>query len=249
MPRLPFIKFFPNDWISDPRLAKCSPSARGIWIDLLCAIHVENSGGSISGTREQLSQLARCPNPQALVDCIDELSSFGVAEITLRNDTYTIVSRRLAREFRSRKLSKDRQSRKRHGPVTTLSRSCHGVYSRSHISEPPLPPARGGPPVIDSEFDRIKRHYADLCAEHAGTKLDRLDLAMRHFHQHNPGPDPSTTALMIRCADWHAEDRAEPRFMKRFDEFLRSIFPAWLMVQEPNDQIQSPPNTNESLYS
>lgn len=35
----PSFQFYPGDWIGSQKLRRCSPAARGAWIDLLCVLH------------------------------------------------------------------------------------------------------------------------------------------------------------------------------------------------------------------
>ena len=35
----PSFQFYTGDWMSDLKLRRCSPAARGVWIDILCALH------------------------------------------------------------------------------------------------------------------------------------------------------------------------------------------------------------------
>src|SRR5438046_6777164 len=37
--KLPWMKFFPTDWRSDPALRMCSIGARGLWMEMLCLMH------------------------------------------------------------------------------------------------------------------------------------------------------------------------------------------------------------------
>ena len=39
MPKQPWIKFWPADWLADPAVRACSFAARGLWIDMLCIMH------------------------------------------------------------------------------------------------------------------------------------------------------------------------------------------------------------------
>ena len=34
--KLPLLKFYPSDWLSDEALRGCSPAARGLWVDMIC---------------------------------------------------------------------------------------------------------------------------------------------------------------------------------------------------------------------
>ncbi len=35
----PAFQFYTGDWMSDLKLRRCSPAARGVWMDVLCALH------------------------------------------------------------------------------------------------------------------------------------------------------------------------------------------------------------------
>ncbi|MFQ5591324.1 MAG: hypothetical protein ACE5HE_09195, partial [Phycisphaerae bacterium] len=32
----PAMLFYPGDWMKDPELRRCSPAARGVWMDIIC---------------------------------------------------------------------------------------------------------------------------------------------------------------------------------------------------------------------
>lgn len=40
----PSFQFYPGDWQSDLKLRRCSPAARGVWLDILCAFHDSDDG-------------------------------------------------------------------------------------------------------------------------------------------------------------------------------------------------------------
>jgi hypothetical protein len=41
----PWMKFFVGDWRTDPAVSLCTPAARGVWIDLLTAMHQAGCSG------------------------------------------------------------------------------------------------------------------------------------------------------------------------------------------------------------
>lgn len=43
--RLPWIKFYPKDWLSDGALRSCPAAARGVWIDLVCLMATADKYG------------------------------------------------------------------------------------------------------------------------------------------------------------------------------------------------------------
>lgn len=40
----PSFQFYPGDWTSDLKLRRCSPAARGVWLDVICAFHDSDDG-------------------------------------------------------------------------------------------------------------------------------------------------------------------------------------------------------------
>lgn len=101
--KLPYLQLYTGEWMKDPCLSLCSPSTRGIWIDLCCAIHELDHGGQITGTAEQLSRPCRCSVAE-FVNAAAELRQTTTADITDRNGVYTIVCRRIRRDLRLRRI-------------------------------------------------------------------------------------------------------------------------------------------------
>lgn len=116
MAKLPWMKFHSGDWLKDPALSICSPATRGIWIDLICAMHEFGQSGELQYTADQLARLARCSTAE-LTRAIDELKNTQTADIllhvTLGNTNVTVVNRRMKREHKSRESSRLRVSRHR----------------------------------------------------------------------------------------------------------------------------------------
>lgn len=53
----PSFQFYPGDWMSDLKLRRCSPAARGVWVDVLCAMHDSDDAYGI--LRWPLKEIAR----------------------------------------------------------------------------------------------------------------------------------------------------------------------------------------------
>lgn len=54
----PSFQFYPGDWRSNAKLRRCSPSARGAWIDVLCVLHDSDEYGVIRWPLEDLARAA-----------------------------------------------------------------------------------------------------------------------------------------------------------------------------------------------
>ena len=111
MPKLPYMPFYVSDWTSDPQLAMCSLSTRACWLELLCGMHSLGHMGVITGTADQLARVCRCSVAE-FVQSANELRDYHVAEISERDGKYTIVNRRMKREYESANKAKARQEKR-----------------------------------------------------------------------------------------------------------------------------------------
>lgn len=122
----PAFQLYTGDWLKDPNLSMCAPGTRGIWMDLICAMHENDRSGEVTGTVAGLARLCRC-SPQEMVDSLEELKNTKTARVTERHKNITIVNRRMEREAKERINNKIRQARHRqkdvNGSVTKKSRS------------------------------------------------------------------------------------------------------------------------------
>jgi hypothetical protein len=114
----PWLKFYPADWRSEPRLRMCSLAARGLWIDLISYMHEGEPYGylTVNGTRptmEQIASLLGRPTKE-VKGAFDELISLGVCS----SENGTIVSRRMVRD--KAKEERDQANGKGGGNPTLL---------------------------------------------------------------------------------------------------------------------------------
>lgn len=112
MAKAPAIQFYIGDWMKDPKLSMCSPASRGVWIDLICAMHELDRSGEISGAPIQLARICRC-SVDELSAALGELQNTGAADIDITDTTVTITNRRMARESEVRDGGRVRQARLR----------------------------------------------------------------------------------------------------------------------------------------
>lgn len=110
MAKLPWFKFFPTWWLGDTELSKCSSATRGVWIDLLCAMHQSGRSGELSGTTDQIARLARCSTAE-LTQALTDLQTTGTADVTFRNNNITVANRLMKREAKERKEGAKRQAK------------------------------------------------------------------------------------------------------------------------------------------
>jgi hypothetical protein len=131
--KLPWIKFYVNDWLSDEAVRSCSLEARGLWIDILALMSKsENHGHLLIGgrpaTAEQLARIVGI-TPQKTTELMDELYASGV--FSFSKDV--IISRRMVKDERVRKSCSNRQIRFRNANVTQVSRSCNANVTEQRL--------------------------------------------------------------------------------------------------------------------
>lgn len=110
--KLPWMKFFPSDWLSDEGLRSCSIAARGLWIDLIAMMAKSNTHGYllIGGSPASVEQISRIAGEDADTTrkLLQELERNGVFS---RDEDNVVFSRRMKRDEAERKSNADRQMR------------------------------------------------------------------------------------------------------------------------------------------
>jgi len=95
MPELPWDKWFPTNWASEPGLRLCSAATRGIWFEALNTMMLMGTH-EISGTHEQLCALLCCQKSE-LEAAIEQLKQTKVSDLHEQNGNITFSSRRRER--------------------------------------------------------------------------------------------------------------------------------------------------------
>lgn len=54
----PAFQFYPGDWQRNANLRRCSPAARGVWVDILCLLHDSDEYGLLRWPLKEISQAA-----------------------------------------------------------------------------------------------------------------------------------------------------------------------------------------------
>lgn len=103
----PWMKFYPTDWRSDPRLRMCGLAARGLWMEMIGLMHEAEPYGQLlisdrAPTDTQLAFLCGT-SPEQITELIGELESAGVFS---RNAKGVIYSRRMTRDEKKARLAK-----------------------------------------------------------------------------------------------------------------------------------------------
>lgn len=54
----PAFQFYPGDWQRNANLRRCSPAARGVWVDLMCLMHDSDEYGVLRWPLKEIAQAA-----------------------------------------------------------------------------------------------------------------------------------------------------------------------------------------------
>lgn len=178
--KYPYLQLFTGDWLKDPALTICTPAARGVWIDLLCAMHELDRSGELRGTREQLARVARCSTVD-LTQALTELQTTRAAELHDRNGVVTVTNRRMKREAAQRENTRSRVERLRLrnagvSPPVTPHISEVIVHNSEPLVPPPDPPRGECAPAQDEDSATNALRGAILTAWNATQGVCRVDV-------------------------------------------------------------------------
>ena len=122
--KLPWLKFYPTDWLGDEALRSCSVEARGLWFDMLCLMAKSEIHGHLltGGRPTSIKSIARISGvvPKRTMKLMEELRLNGVFSV----ENETIISRRMVKDERVRKSDATRKMNQRHGDVLPMSKEC-----------------------------------------------------------------------------------------------------------------------------
>lgn len=136
MPKLPFIQFYPADYLRDTRCL--SLAARGVWMDVLCALWNAPKRGqktlSLEGWAGEIGKPESEVSPLLL-----DLESNGIGKFFHETDgKLTISSRRMMRDERMRKGAAKRKKNQRDKCESRMSHTVShgnvtGIYHTSEV--------------------------------------------------------------------------------------------------------------------
>lgn len=205
--RYPWFKFNPRRWLSDIELRCCSPAARGVWADMLCAIHEADAGGHllIAGKAPTPVQLAKLVGVsvreyQALEKELEENGVFS------RRETDGAIYCRLNKRESEAEGEPE-------GHPKGLPDSPEGLpprarsHSLSHSGSPERSPeGRAGPPDDADPMPPSEPSHMDAALRmHPALDLPEARKALADFEAHraSAGQRPWTAHAWERlCLDW-----------------------------------------------
>lgn len=109
MSKLPFMKFFPQDYLYDTRILTIEE--RGVWMDLLCFLWNSKERGEITTSPQHLAQMVGMEGGR-FEAVLNSISDKGICEVRRLSDgQVTLLSRRMRRESDAFKKNAERQQK------------------------------------------------------------------------------------------------------------------------------------------
>ena len=203
--KLPYMQFYTGDWAKDSAVSMCSPATRGIWIDLICAMHDREQVGNIAATIPQLSRIARC-TPAEMTEALAELKTSGCADVTDCCGVVTVVNRRMAREYKERngsrlRMERSRASRNGCAPVTPYSSESESESERGEQKSESKPPVgNGAQGNVTGTSPAIERISAEREMDRRGKELDRVEKEIERIRGNYASHETMETADRLKLA-------------------------------------------------
>lgn len=128
--KLPFMKFFPADWLSEPEVRQLSLAGKGLLIDLLALMWKADPRGTLIGEPDQIARSVGAER-EDMDSALREIKASKACNVTESHGVVTIMSRRQSREEKERLQGRNRQRKYR-----SKDNSIAGNGSETtHISE------------------------------------------------------------------------------------------------------------------
>ena len=216
MAKLPWMKFFPLDFMRDTR--GLSPEAKGIWIDLICFMWNSETRGRITMEFSSLSRMVGC-SEECLNKSILEFISQNICEIlTERNGFVTVISRRMKREEKDRentrlRVDKHRQKRECNADVTP---PCNG-----HVTPQKLEVRSKKLEVIKEKDlkEVLLKHKKTFSEAYPGIELDQETAKAQAWIESNPKNKKSNLKRFLNNWLSKAQDNTN-KYPPKEDKFL-----------------------------
>lgn len=209
MAKTPSFQFYTGDWMKDPQLSMCCPATRGIWMDLLCAMHESDRSGIVKGTLPQLARLARCSEAE-MEAALCELKATNTADVHFCPPEFKVICRRMHAEHKARQYNAEYKRQKRgKGDVRQKSSLHSSSSSSSSSSDTPLSPPTGGaapPPNGSGPANPRRRRRRDAPPPEPTVTCPNPDCGLEQAEKHLRWDDESTPGwITYHCRNCGAE--------------------------------------------
>lgn len=164
----PWIKFWVGDWRKDPDVALLSAETKGVWLEMIWAMH-EKDTYKLTGTLLELSLMAGCREDE-VKRAIAELKRYNVAKVCHNKSvTVTVTSRKRHADVLDRDKARLRKQQQRVRDGDTIDDTAMSQSSHSNVT------------LSDSDSDSVsnvfnKKNKVNFSPPTLEDCLDRCDV-------------------------------------------------------------------------
>lgn len=210
--------------MKDPELRRCTPAARGVWVDMLCLMFECPERGVLSSVggpwNDQEIAASIAGETSVVLAAIGELIAKGVAS---RRSDGAIYSRRLVRDDRERKQTKERV--KKHRCNADVTPPVTQMYEDEDEVEKEVVDLRKEKAIIGFELENFDAdvHFEHLCsvykkAERGYGAQTAFCEAIEYVVQHHRLTRPIAAGYIVSKAEKYCEFE---QFQKGMTNWLR----------------------------
>lgn len=219
MSKLPYMQFYPSDWLTDPSLRAVTPAAKGLWIDMLCLMWTSPVRGElrfIPDVVPALPQLSRelRVGVKLASRLLSELESAGV------------LSRTSDGAFCSRRMLRDEELRRKR--TAAGHQGGNPVLVKQKVNQP----VKQIPDVLQShisESESDKGHCPTLASPSSAQTSEREPLPSVDLPTESPHIaellDAATNELI---ATWNGLRGVRPHSRNWLSALQRATLEGWL---------------------
>ena len=222
MSKLPFLQFYPSDYLVDTRVL--SLAARGAWVDIICVLHKSSTRGTLTLPARGWARIMGASEPD-FQSALGEIEEMKVGDVIRNgNGEVTVTCRRMMNESITREQTRLRVQN---------HRNKHGNKAGNDLSNAGVTPNKSE--VISQKSEDEKQTSSFLVAEVSATN-DEIWL-------NQLGTKPAYNLIDVRreyskMQTWCSVNRKMP---------TRRRFVAWLnRIEKPMDAAKGS-RTHESI--
>lgn len=225
----PWMKFYPNDWMGEPKLKLVSRAARSLWMDMLCLMHQAGTGRlELKGqpmTQKELSTILG-DNPRTIKKLMAELSDAGVSIVV---EGSFVASSRMIEDFQ--KAERDKSNGRKGGNPALKTRENGGERVNPEVKAQ-KPEARSQKEVDKSTSSQEVEKYQEYLRAHPSPVDSDAGAALfSELVADGVDPDQIISAAKVYAAtvkNWSSEGKVQ-----QSDNFLDPDRGKWREQTQP----------------
>jgi hypothetical protein len=228
MAGLPYITWYPGDWLKDPCVQSLDYECQGIWFKLLCHMHESDERGVLKMSTEQIAQLLGL-SPSKTASKLSKLKQAGVA--SEQQNTGYLMNRRMVRE-----TAHDQEIRQKRAEAGRQGGLAKASNARKQKVAPSSSSSSSSSTSKEKEKDKEKeRTYIFANAKNENEKESRPPLSNEPNEDPEQEKDVRPPAALNGRARWQIQSEA---FLAAYPKRIGTgSVRKWFEVNQPTEEL------------